>query len=284
MARLQLESSSNLAAMCTAARRRCFSCLHLTCHLPLYAAPQASLLLPTGAWQALAETVRMRARVWLSCCWPSSGGGRKTEPSTRINSVESLGADGKGVDSSGSSSKELGCGVTGAAAEALQAAGRHAAGSAVATVGTAAHAAAAGLSALPGAAAVHGGAVAAASAAQSLAGAAVWVEERIRLSLVGVMLLLVWLPNQVLIILLTTKIVGLRQCEFIFGVFLHSWGGRGRGGAGGRSGRAGLQLFDSVRAATLDACSRGVCLRSSCGGPRCLSVLLRIQTGQSPTC
>ena len=107
--------------------------------------------------------------------------------------------------------------------EALQTAGRHAA-SGAAVVGAAAHTAAAGLSILPGVAAVHDGATAvasvaapgvaaAAAAAEALAGAAVRLEERIRLSLMAVMLLLVWLPNQVLIIVLTVRIIGLRQCE-----------------------------------------------------------------------
>lgn len=125
-------------------------------------------------------------------------------------------ADVEGGGNSGSG--ESSCGVDGAAAGALQTAGRQAASSVVA-VGSAAQVAAR-LSMLPVSAAVHGGAAAMASAAapgaavatSALAGA-LRVERRIRLRLVSVMLLLVWLPNQVLIVVLTTKVVALQQCE-----------------------------------------------------------------------
>lgn len=206
---------------------------------------QASLLLPTGAWQALAETTRMRARVWWRRCCCSSDEGGSTDDSTRVDSGESAGTGddssgvrcGKGVGaaaegpaggegSCSSSSWGPSCGLkeTPAGALALQNEGTQAAGSAVAAGSTASRAAAAGFSILPGAAAVHGraaavagaaapAAAAAAAAAEALAGAAVRLEERIRLSLMAVMLLLVWLPNQVLIIVLTVRIIGLRQCE-----------------------------------------------------------------------
>ncbi|KAL4436515.1 hypothetical protein ABPG75_003654 [Micractinium tetrahymenae] len=180
---------------------------------------QASLLLPTGAWQALAETVRMRAKVWWRrcCCSAGNGHGAGSGAST-VHGEESEACEEDG----GSGDKS--CGVKDVA-EVVGSAGSNAASGAAVAIGSAAHAAAAGLAVLPGAAAVHGGAAAVAdvaapgvaavaSAAGAVAGAAVWLEERIRLSLMSAMLLLVWLPNQVLIVVLTVRIVGLRQWEW----------------------------------------------------------------------